>query len=81
MIRKGECRDNACAESFFATLKRELEGLDGRHSSAQVRRSVFMYVETYYCFEEEGKGFIWMNIACPLAVLEKTLEQLTAALD
>jgi len=48
MSRRGECRDNACAESFFATLKRELEGLDGRRSSAQVRQSVFMYVQTYY---------------------------------
>jgi len=48
MSRKGECWDNACAESFFATLKRELEGLDGRRSAAEVRRSVFMYVETYY---------------------------------
>jgi len=36
MSRKGECWDNACAESFFAALKRELEGLDGRHSSAAV---------------------------------------------
>ena len=48
MSHKGECWDNACAESFFATLKRELEGLDGRDSAAEVRRSVFMYVETYY---------------------------------
>ena len=48
MSRKGECWDNACAESFFAMLKRELEGLDGRHSSAEVRRSVLMYVQTYY---------------------------------
>ena len=48
MSRKGECWDNACAESFFATLKRELEGLDGRRSSVEVQRSVFMYVQTYY---------------------------------
>jgi len=48
MSRKGECWDNACAESFFATLKRELDGLDGRRSAAEVRRSVFMYIETYY---------------------------------
>ena len=48
MSRKGECWDNACAESFFATLKRELDGLDGRRSAAEVRQSVFMYIETYY---------------------------------
>jgi transposase InsO family protein len=48
MSRKGNCWDNACAESFFKTLKRELETLDGKHSAAEVRQSVFMYVEAYY---------------------------------
>ena len=48
MSRKGNCWDNACAESFFKTLKRELETLDGRHSEAEVRQSVFLYIEAYY---------------------------------
>jgi transposase InsO family protein len=48
MSRKGNCWDNACAESFFKTLKRELETLDGKHSAAQVRQSVFWYIEAYY---------------------------------
>jgi transposase InsO family protein len=48
MSRKGNCWDNACAESFFKTLKRELETLDGRHSGAEVKQSVFMYIEAYY---------------------------------
>jgi len=48
MSRKGNCWDNACAETFFKTLKRELETLDGRHSAAEVRQSVFMYIEAYY---------------------------------
>jgi transposase InsO family protein len=48
MSRKGNCWDNACAESFFKTLKRELETLDGRHSMAEVRQSVFWYIEAYY---------------------------------
>jgi transposase InsO family protein len=48
MSRKGNCWDNACAESFFKTLKRELETLDGRHSAEGVRQSVFMYIESYY---------------------------------
>jgi transposase InsO family protein len=48
MSRKGNCWDNACAESFFKTLKRELETLDGRHSAAEVRQSVFLYIEAYY---------------------------------
>jgi transposase InsO family protein len=48
MSRKGNCWDNACAESFFKTLKRELETLDGRHTEAEVRQSVFLYIEAYY---------------------------------
>jgi len=48
MSRKGNCWDNACAESFFKTLKTELETLKGRHSEGEVRRSVFMYIESYY---------------------------------
>jgi transposase InsO family protein len=48
MSRKGNCWDNACAESFFKTLNRELETLDGRHTAAEVRQSVFMYIESYY---------------------------------
>jgi len=48
MSRKGNCWDNACAESFFKTLKRELETLDGKHTEAEVRQTVFMYIESYY---------------------------------
>ena len=48
MSRRGNCWDNACAESFFKTLKRELETLDGKHSEAEVRQSVFFYIEAYY---------------------------------
>jgi len=48
MSRKGNCWDNACAESFFKTLKRELEYLDGRSSRAVVRSELFEYIEVYY---------------------------------
>ena len=48
MSRRGNVWDNACAESFFKTLKGELETLDGRHSVAEVRQSVFMFIEAYY---------------------------------
>jgi transposase InsO family protein len=48
MSRKGNCWDNACAESFFKTLKVELETLGGKHSSQEIRQSVFMYIEAYY---------------------------------
>ena len=34
MSRKGDCWDNAVAESFFATLKREMDDLDDLESRA-----------------------------------------------
>lgn len=48
MSRKGDCWDNACAESFFATLKREL--IRGRYfNSARAARSeIFRYIEGFY---------------------------------
>jgi len=48
MSRKGNCWDNACMESFFKTLKWELDTLEGKHSKTEVRQSIFMYIETYY---------------------------------
>jgi transposase InsO family protein len=48
MSRKGNCWDNACAESFFKTLKWELDVLEGRHTRKQVRTEVFQYIEIYY---------------------------------
>ena len=48
MSRKGNCWDNACAESFLKTLKRELDCLDGRSSRAVVRAALFEYIEVYY---------------------------------
>ncbi|MDR2742024.1 MAG: integrase core domain-containing protein [Treponema sp.] len=47
MSRKGNCWDNACAESLFKTMKRELETVDGKHTG-EVRQSVFIYIEAYY---------------------------------
>jgi len=48
MSRKGNCWDNACAESFFKTLKREEEKLNGKYSVNEVRQAVFFYIESYY---------------------------------
>jgi transposase InsO family protein len=48
MSRKGNCWDNACAESFFKTLKWELDILDGKHTKKEVKTGVFEYIEIYY---------------------------------
>ena len=48
MSRRGNCWDNACAESFFGTLKVELEALERRCTKKQIKIAVFEYIEIYY---------------------------------
>jgi transposase InsO family protein len=48
MSRKGNCWDNAVAESFFGTLEIELiEGADW-HTRAEARTAIFEFVEVWY---------------------------------
>ena len=46
--RKGECWDNAVAESFFATIKRELIDTRSWPTREDLRRAIFDYVEGWY---------------------------------
>jgi putative transposase len=46
--RKGECWDNAVAESFFATIKRELVDTRSWPTREGLRRAVFDYIEGWY---------------------------------
>lgn len=48
MSRKGNCYDNALAESFFATLKTEAfeDGIPA--TKAQAKQQVFVYIEGFY---------------------------------
>ena len=49
MSRKGNCYDNAAMEAFWSTLKLELiYRSEALHSCAQVRQSVFDYIEVFY---------------------------------
>lgn len=48
MSRKGDCWDNAVAESFFATLKGELVDDGNWTTREEARREIFEYVEFYY---------------------------------
>jgi transposase InsO family protein len=48
MSRKGECHDNAVAESFFHTLKEELVYEQNYATRQQARQSIFKYIELYY---------------------------------
>lgn len=48
MSRTGNCYDNAVAESFFATLKRELIHRQQYATRASARQSVFEWIEIFY---------------------------------
>ena len=48
MSRKGECLDNAVAESFFGSLKNELVCHDDYKTREQARQSIFEYIEVFY---------------------------------
>jgi putative transposase len=48
MSRKGNCWDNACAESAFGTLKTELIYLNDYALREIARRDIFEYIEVFY---------------------------------
>ena len=48
MSRKGDCWDNATSESFFSTLKRELDGIERFADQKQAAAAIFEYIEVFY---------------------------------
>jgi transposase InsO family protein len=48
MSRTGNCYDNAVAESFFSTLKRELVHRQDYATRDEARASIFEYIEVFY---------------------------------
>lgn len=48
MSRKGNCWDNAVAESFFATLKKELVRNLAFETRTSARSQIFEYIEVFY---------------------------------
>ena len=48
MSRKGECYDNAVAESFFNTIKTELISKQTYQTKEQAKSSIFEYIEVFY---------------------------------
>ena len=48
MSRKGNCWDNAFAESFFATLKKELVYRCRFRSKEEAKKAIFEYIEVWY---------------------------------
>jgi putative transposase len=48
MSRKGDCRDNAVAESFFHTLKTELTHHHKFKNREEAKHVIFEYIEVFY---------------------------------
>lgn len=48
MSRKGNCWDNAVAESFFHTLKTELIHHEDFQTREEAQRAIFEYIEVFY---------------------------------
>jgi len=48
MGSKGDCFDNAVAESFFATIKKELVHRRSWPTKAELRTEIFDYIEIFY---------------------------------
>lgn len=63
MSRKGECHDNAVAESFFHTLKDELVYNENYASRHEAKQSIFKYIELYY---NRQRLHSYLNYKAPL---------------
>ncbi len=48
MSRKGECLDNAVAESFFSSLKTEWVDHENYRTHQEAKKSLFEYIEVFY---------------------------------
>ncbi|HEX20210.1 MAG TPA: IS3 family transposase [Acidiferrobacteraceae bacterium] len=68
MSRKGECLDNAVAESFFGTLKNELIYHEDYQTRAQARQSIFEYIEVFY---NRKRRHAFLNYLTPVEYEEK----------
>ncbi len=61
MSRKGNCWDNAPAESFFATLKRELIHQRNFRTRAEAKSSIFEFIESWYNRERLHSSLGYMS--------------------
>ena len=76
MSRKGNCWDNAVAESFFHTLKTELVYHEVYETKAQANQSIFEYIEVYYNRQRMHSS---NNNLSPVEFEEKMLQNEMAA--
>lgn len=70
MSRKGECLDNAVAESFFGTLKNELIYHEDYNTRAEARQSIFEYIEVFY---NRQRRHAFLNYMTPIDFEQKSM--------
>ena len=62
MSRKGECLDNAVAESFFGSLKTEWVDHKDYRSKLEAKQSLFEYIEIFY---NRQRRHSYLDYLCP----------------
>lgn len=60
MSRKGDCYDNAVAESFFSTLKNELVHDQKFECQDHARSEIFKYIEVFYNRQRIHQSIGWV---------------------
>ena len=61
MSGKGNCYDNAVAESFFHTLKTELVYFEDYQTREEARSSIFEYIEVFYNRERRHSALNYLS--------------------
>lgn len=68
MSRKGNCWDNACAETFFSTIKSERLHHRTYQNFEEARLDIFWYIECFYNRQRRHQALGYIT---PVAFLEK----------
>jgi putative transposase len=63
MSRKGNCWDNAVAESFFSTLKVELKPKHVWATRSEAQSAIFEYIEVWYNRERRHSSIQYLSPA------------------
>lgn len=61
MSAKGDCYDNACMESFFATLKKELVHRRRFKTREEAKIAIIDYIETWYNSRRSNSSLDYMS--------------------
>jgi transposase InsO family protein len=78
MSRVGNCWDNAVAESFFATLKRELADDADWATRDEARTAVFEYIEAWYNLQRRHSSLGYLSPAA-FELQQEVMRELTTA--